>query len=296
MRVLPGLFLTLAMLATCVNAAIAAPITFNTALPVGAGKFVNREQFILARSGHDPSNSGREVDTNSLESVLAYGVSGKLSMFGILPLVGKELRLPGGVKRDSSGFGDARLFARYSLYQRDNPGRTFRVAGFGGIKIPTGDDDETDSLGRLPIPLQSGTGSWDASIGGVISYQTLDFGVDTQLSYRANTEANDFEAGDVTRLDASLQYRLWPVKIGSDTASFLYGVLEANIVHSQKDAIFGQSIPDSGGTTVFITPGIQYAAKKWILEAAVQLPVSQNLNGNALENDYVFRAGFRINF
>jgi len=33
-----------------------------------------------------------------------------------------------------------------------------------------------------------------------------------------------------------------------------------------------------------------------IVEAAAQLPVAQNLNGTALENDYVVRAGFRVNF
>ena len=33
-----------------------------------------------------------------------------------------------------------------------------------------------------------------------------------------------------------------------------------------------------------------------MVEAAVQVPVVQSLNGTALENDYVARAGFRFNF
>jgi hypothetical protein len=36
--------------------------------------------------------------------------------------------------------------------------------------------------------------------------------------------------------------------------------------------------------------------KKWILEAGVQIPVRQRLNGNALETDYLFTSGFRLNF
>ena len=52
----------------------------------------------------------------------------------------------------------------------------------------------------------------------------------------------------------------------------------------------------SGGTTLFLVPGLQYVTRRWIVEAAVQLPVVQDLNGTALENDYIVRAGFRFNF
>ena len=276
--------------------AVAAPITFNTALPVGQGKFIVRGQFIASRSGDDPLSIGREFNTNSLVSVVAYGVSAKLALFGVLPYTNKELRVAGGPKRSNSGIGDTTLFGRYTLHQRDWPGRTLRVGGVAGIKAPTGDDDESDGLGRLPAGLQSGTGSWDAFVAGVVSYQRLDFGVDAQLSYRANTQANNFEAGDQIQLDASYQHRLWPGDISSDTRGFLYGVLEFNIIYRDNNKLAGQTDPDSGGTTVFITPGIQYAAKKVILEAAAQLPVVQNLNGSALESDFILRGGFRINF
>ena len=48
---------TLAVLVTlgCAGVAVSAPITFNTALPVGKGEFVFREQFVLDQSG--PVNS-----------------------------------------------------------------------------------------------------------------------------------------------------------------------------------------------------------------------------------------------
>ncbi len=274
----------------------AAPITFNSALPVGEGRFISRAQLELTRSGVDPSNAGREVDVNALNSVLAYGVSAKLAMFGVLPYLKKEFVQSGSIRRSSSGLGDLTLFGRYTIYQRDMPGRTVRVAGIGGFKAPTGEDDESDGLGRLPVFLQSGTGSWDVFVGGVVSYQTLDYGVDAQLAYRANTEANDFEAGDEVRFDVSLQRRVWPGQLDAQTSGFLYAVLESNVVYRRKDKISGIRFPDSGGTTVFLTPGIQYVRRKLILEAAMQLPVSQELNGNAIENDYVFKTGFRINF
>ena len=276
-----------------------APITFNTAMPVPKGVFVFREQFIVVQSGDDPSGADRDRTALAAVSVLGYGVSGKLAVFGVLPYVDKALDISvGGVRQNRStrGLGDLTLFGRYTVYQDDQPGRTFRVAPFVGVKAPTGKDDETDALGRLPPSVQISTGAWDVFGGGVVTYQTLDFQIDSQLSYRANGEANNFKASNVARLDASLQYRLWPRTLGGGVPGFLYGVLEAGLVYQDSDQVSGIDDPNSGGTTLFLTPGLQYVTKRWIVEGGVQVPVVQNLNGSALENDYVVRAGFRFNF
>jgi hypothetical protein len=144
--------------------------------------------------------------------------------------------------------------------------------------------------------VQPGSGAWDAFGGAVVTYQTLEFQIDSQLSYRANGEANNFQAGNVARLDASLQYRLLPRNLGAGVPGFLYGVLEAGFVYRDNNQVGGIDDPNSGGTTLFLTPGLQYVTRRWIVEGGVQLPVVQNLNGLALENDYVARAGFRFNF
>ncbi len=276
--------------------ALGAPITFSTALPVGEGKIIVREQVVVSNSGDDPSDVGREVNTRSLLSVAAYGVNAKLAMFAVLPYTNKEATTLNGPKRSSDGLGDVTVFGRYTLYQKDWTGRTLRVAGVAGLKAPTGSDDESDDSGRLPVGLQLGTGSWDAYVGGVVSYQTLDFGIDAQVSYRENTEASGFEAGDETRFDVSYQHRLSPSTLDLETRSFLYGVVELNTIIRDRHRQNGVSLENSGGTTVFLTPGVQYVTRKIIAEIAVQIPVVQNLNGSALENDFMIRGGFRINF
>ncbi len=286
-------------LAVGMGTAVAAPLTFNTALPVAEDEFVFRGQFVLDQSGDDPSGADRDRTAWSAVSVLGYGVSGDFAIFGVVPYVDKRLELmTGGQRRARSarGLGDIRLFGRYTAYQDDAPGRTFRVAPFAGIKAPTGEDDETDSFGRLPASVQPGSGSWDPFGGIVATYQTLQFQIDAQASYQANTEANDFEFGDVARFDASLQYRLWPRTLGGGVPGFLYGVLETNLVHKDKNESGGDDDRNSGGITLFIVPAVQYVTKRWIVETAVQLPVFQNLNGTALENEYIVRAGFRLNF
>lgn len=276
-----------------------APITFNTALPVGKGDFVFRELIVVGRSGEDPDGAGRDFRGTAAVTALGYGVTSDLALFGVLPYVDNKLELTAGgqrVARAASGFGDLSLFGRHTVVRRDDPGRTVRIAPFAGVKAPTGDDDKRDALGRLPPDVQPGSGSWDAFAGVVATYQTLDFQVDSQVSYLANNEANGFEAGDVARFDASLQVRLWPRALSAGVPAFVYGVIELNLIHRGKNRTGGVADPDSGGTTLFLTPGLQYVTRRWIFEAGVQWPVVQNLRGTALETDYVLHAGFRFNY
>lgn len=281
------------------GAAWGAPITFNTALPVAEDEFIFREQFIFDRSGDDPSGGDRDREAFSAVSVLGYGVTSDLVVFGVLPYVDTSLELTAdGVNqtRGTNGIGDLTLFGRYTVFKDDIPERTFRIAPFVGVELPTGKDDETDGLGRLPASIQAGSGSADPFGGLVATYQSLDFEINTQASYKANTEANNFEFGDVARLDASVQYRLWPRSLQSGVPGFLYAVFEGNLIHQNKNRSNGSKDSNSGGTTLFLAPGLQYATKRWIAEGAVQVPAVQDLNGTALEKDYIVRFGFRFNF
>lgn len=281
------------------GAAGAAPETFNTALPVAEGEFVFREQAVLDQSGDDPSGAERDRTAWSAISVLGYGVNSDLALFGVVPYVDRRLELiEGGARRARSarGLGDVSLFGRYTVFKRNFRGGNFRIAPFAGAELPTGDDDESDSLGRLPASVQPGSGSWDPFGGIVLTYQTLDYQIDAQASYKVNTEANDFEFGDVARLDASFQYRFWPRELKGGVPGFVYGILEANLIHQDKNRSGGVDDADSNGTRLFLVPGLQYVTKRWIVEAAVQVPVVQDLNGTALEKDYIARGGFRVNF
>ena len=282
-----------------VGAAWSAPITFNTALPVAEDEFIFRQQFVFDRSGDDPSGADRDREVFAAVSVLGYGVTSDLAIFGVLPYVDKSLEITSmGVRRtrETRGIGDLTLFGRYTVFKDDIPGRTFRIAPFFGIELPTGEDDETDGLGRLPPSVQAGSGSVDPFGGLVATYLSLDFEIDAQASYKINTEANNFEFGDVARLDASFQYRLWPRSLGSGVPGFLYGILEGNLIHQNKNRSNGAEDPNSGGTSLFLMPGLQYVTKRWIVEGGVQIPVVQDLNGTALEKDFIVRFGFRFNF
>ncbi len=98
--------------------------------------------------------------------------------------------------------------------------------------------------------------------GVVLTFQTLAFEIDTEAAYKFNTEADGFEFGDEARFDLSVQYRLWPRDIGAGTPGFLYGVLEGNLVHQAKNRASGVRDPNSGGTVLFLAPGLQYVTRR----------------------------------
>ncbi len=277
----------------------AGPITFNSALPVAKGEFILRGQAILTRSTGDPGSTNRDLRVLTIPTVLAYGATRNLALFGIVPYLNKtrdSTTSSGRVRRGDSGLGDSTFLARYTILSIDRLGDTRRFAPFVGLKIPTGDDNERDSLGSLPQPLQLGSGSWDPIVGTSFTWQTFDWEFDSAVQYRFNTKANNFEFGDQARVDMSFQYRIWPRTLGSGVPAFFYTVLESNLIHAGKNEAGGVTNPNSGGTTWFLAPGLQYVTRRIVLEAIVQLPVVQDLNGTALKNDYSVSGGFRVNF
>ena len=289
----------LCALLLAVTDAPAAPITSNTALPVREGGLILRGQAKLKRASDDPSPMDRDLTVWATPTVLVCGLNEKFTVFGVVPYLDKrlEVNIPmGRLTRGDAGIGDLRFLFRYTVRQWDRPQETLRLAPFAGLEVPSGNDDTDDSLGQLPAPLQLGSGSWDPIIGTVFSWQTLPWQLDASATYKLNTAANDFEFGDEARVDLSFQYRLFPRELCDGAPSFLYGVMESTIEWRDHNESFGKGDPNSGGTTWYISPGIQYVSKRTVFEAAVQVPVLQNLNGNALKSDFTLTTGFRINF
>lgn len=276
----------------------AAPINSDTALPVHQGEVIWREQvkFFSFDDAHD------EGEVIAVPSVLVYGVTSKFALIGIAPYFDKTLKLENGIERGDNGLGDVTLLGRYEAWQF-NPrvGETMRAQLLGGLKFPTGEDNERDQLGRLPPPLQLGTGSFDPIVGGVFTWQQLRWQTDFDLICQVNTEANHFRFGNRLRHDAAFEYRLLPWKLPEQgVPAFLYGVMELNGIWAEPNESAGHDIAASGGYTLYVSPGVQYVTQRWVAEVSVQFPIVRELGGEAvradLKSDYIVNAGFRIQF
>lgn len=297
--ILAGIFTLLPTAAALLlmAAPAAAQITTNTALPVTEGRGIVRVQSKVIRATADgPMN--RELTAYGLPLVGVYGASPRWTLFGVAPLLRKRLDVTtpqGRVTRGPTGLGDARLFARYTALRLNRPGQTIRLAPLAGLEVPTGPSDASDRFGRLPPPLQLGSGSWDPFAGLVFTWQTLQWQVDVSPVYQFNTEADGFAFGDEARLDVATKRRLWTNERSGKVPGFLYGNLETNLVWQGENERAGQIDDGTGGTTWFVAPGVQYITRRFVIEGAVQLPAAQDLGAAALEQTFITTLSLRIN-
>lgn len=273
--------------------AAAAPITFDTALPVDTGEVIVRQQAMWLRASGDPG--AVRADGFAVPSVLVYGLNPRVTLMAILPFMDKELRADspmGRIHRSASGFGDLLLVDRLTAVQVDTAGQTIRLAPFAGLKLPTGASQQADDAGVLPRPLQVGSGSWDALAGAVFTWQRVRWQSDVAASYFVRNRANGSKAGNEARADASLQYRVLPWSdIGEGVPGFVYAVVETHVSDVAPDS-GPAGLP--GGWSWFVAPGAQYVTERYVVEASVELPVAQPDVPPRV--DFIARAGFRANF
>ncbi len=292
-----GITITFA-LAVAAGRIDAGPITFLTALPVAKSQAVVRGQYLFIRVSGDPTSADQDLTVHAFPIAVAVGVTSKLALFGVVPVVSKsvDVNMPVGRRTlDATGLGDVVLFARYTVKAVDLTESTFRIAPFGGVKLPTGSDDKSGPLGVLPRPLQPGSGSWDGLGGLAVTWQMKQWEFDADTTYKKNTEADGFRFGDEASVDASFQYRVWPRRLGAGVPGFLYAVAETNLVSQRRSEIADVRDPNSGGIRWDVDLGLQFVREGYIVEGIVQIPTVDRPNGTGLRRDVRVTAGVRWN-
>ncbi len=280
-----------------------AQITSNPALPVTRGRGIVRVQAKLFQASAVNEVSDRSLTVFSIPLVAVYGVSPKLAVFGVVPVVRKRLEtteldlLAQGdtFVRGPTGLGDVRVFARYIAFQSNHQGRTMRVAPFAGVELPTGRNDAADDRGRLPASLQLGSGSWDPFAGFAFTWQTLGWQINVAPAYQRNTAADGFRFGDQARVDAGFKVRVLPRTLGAGIPRFLYANLETNLIHNAASESDDEVIAGTGDTTWYLGPGMQFITQRYIVEGAIQIPILQDLGEDALRRDYIATLSVRLN-
>jgi len=282
-----------------VTAIVSGPINNDSALTVAKGLIIFREQIKYTKKSHDPSPLNRIAKILEVPSVLLYGLTEKIVLIGKYPFFRKKLmvRESGGYKtRKSFGFGDLTIRGKFRFFTSDEPGKTTRASVIAGIKFPTGSSRKKDCFGEIPRSIQLGTGSWDFPFGLVYTNVTLQREIDIVAQFKVNTKDKiGFKFGNIFRHDLSYQYRIFPKKVTA-TSSFIYAVIEANGIWKQKNKNCAIVDNNSGGYTLFISPGLQYVRERFVAEIAVQIPAIQKLNGQQPKVRFSFVAGFRALF
>ncbi|MCR4286928.1 MAG: transporter [Deltaproteobacteria bacterium] len=193
---------------------------------------------------------------------------------------------------DERGIGDVALMGRYSFFREHALESTTTVAGLIGVKLPTGKTDGTTKDGSefLDAHLQLGTGSTDILLGLSASHSRANLSISANLLGAITTEgeagAVTHEFGDMLNYDITAKYRVNSATPGLFVALGLNGELR------QREKEDGVEVENSGGHTVYISPGLQVAAsERLIIELSYQHAVYHNLYGTQLGEDFKASGG-----
>ncbi|MCZ6691854.1 MAG: hypothetical protein O7H41_19890 [Planctomycetota bacterium] len=248
----------------------------------------------------DPDDQDLKVYRTTVRVV--YGATEDATVGLTVPYLVKSLKTGIGGSRvtlNSDGVGDATLSGKWRLFKKPELGGTTELAAIFGLELPTGRDDVRDDGMRLPAPLQPGSGGVDAILG-LAGTRLWDGGrwlVNTDLIYKANSEANDYRFGNVIRFDAGMQFRAYPIRYERYDQFTLNLILELNGRYAERDKVNGDPVDASGGLIIRLSPGVQtIVTENLLFEAGIQIPVFRHLHGLQLSEDVSGTVGARLLF
>ncbi len=207
----------------------------------------------------------------------------------------------GNVPLDSGGqyeshtasLGDLKIIGRYQGFlPRHNLGILL------GFKLPTGSytdkGDSTDPVAPDPVPidrgLQPGTGTTDVILGAYYNNAiTPDLAYFTQVLYQSAMNSSDsYRPGNNLNVNLGLRYVGFNIVIPQ---------LQLNLRDIMRDTGANSDNANSGGTLLYLTPGIVAAVSdKLTLYAFIQIPVYQYVNGVQLAPYWLPTVGARFAF
>jgi hypothetical protein len=189
----------------------------------------------------------------------------------------------------TQSLGDIKLVMRYAGLEDDSIGLQF------GLKLPTGSFTQNfasgDAAGTvLDRGLQPGSGTTDAILGvyktGSLS-QNWDYFSQAVAQLPLNSR-DDYKPGNALNLNLGFSY------MGLESVT---PQLQLNARVSAKDSGSQATPDDSGGQTLYLSPGVSVPVNdKLKLYGFVQLPIYQNLNGYQLAPTYTASVGLQLAF
>lgn len=268
--------------------------------------------------------------------VYAYGVADNLTLTLRLPFIRRtgirEGHVHGGVPEihalgDSAGVGDLSVAGLYRFFY-DRATQT-QLALIAGLKLPTGDTSVRAASGeRFEAEFQPGSGAWEGNVGLALTKRLGAWSFDANVLYVLATEGTqDTNLGDRFQYNVALSYRLTgalsrpagrmhaglpePMYHGGPKAHShthadkeatspqgpaLDLVLELNGEWHDQQRIAGVTDANSGGTVVFLSPGLRLSYEEWSGFVSFGVPIYGELNGLQAEPDWRVLTGMSVNF
>lgn len=161
-----------------------------------------------------------------------------------------------------STLADIKVLGKYQFFRKDATGKTFRVIAKTLQSIPTG--EKLDLIGLS-------TGFYEGYYGVVSGYETLKYGISTELGYNWSPDATVDEFRGKLGVGLPLLKPQYPNK-------------QINLYFEYTSSLF----TERDWYQLLYAQGIQYAGKNITFDLAVQLPLIQNMDVTRELNYSVF--------
>jgi hypothetical protein len=234
---------------------------------------------VYDRNDKTINKMNRKVKVNMALFVARYGLGNGFDVRLVVPYIKKTLTksTPNNkrVKFTTDGIGDIAIIGRYQLLNQKKGDPFFLSLGMG-VKFPTGSTDKKYNTpqGKRIIPqFQNGSGSTDLILEAGISKILPNSRIDLSASYKINGKGdNNYKIGNMFRWNIGYSYAL--------TKKFDLQ-LEIDGIHKAKNSLKGKKINNSGGDTIYITPGFHYRlTKNFDVSLGYAIPIYRDLNCN----------------
>jgi len=248
-----------------------APINSNVALQPAKGGLILRQQIRYSEAALDRPGPDPDIELATTSTTLVYGATEAITLLVDMPVVVSRRFEDdaAGVIDTEAGVADWTALAKIRLHRRDTgPLATTRIDAIAGLELPTGDE-------------RFSSDSTDPIVGGVLTTTEGRNAFSADLLWKFDTGGG---GTDLLRYDAAVVRRLSPAQYTRAGQAAINGLLELNGVYETD-----------GDNEVFLSPGVQYVTRRWILEASVQLPVAQDVSDRP-EADFILAFGVRMQF
>lgn len=235
---------------------------------------------------------GNELKVWTAPAIFSYALLTDATLNLVIPYQRRHLETPTG-DLDADGIGDITLFGKYRFYRRDFPFGRDQLAFIGGLEFPSGSTTEGPGLKASP-PLQLGSAGVDGLLGIAFGHTRSWYSIEGAIQGKLNSEAEDFRFGNVLLYDLYLAYQTYPAW-PTPPAQLNFSV-EFNGRTFANNEVDGKEV-DTGGTVLFISPGIQYIVNTNLLfETGVQVPIVTDFSGGTLKPELAILFGLRYIF
>lgn len=262
--------------------------SFSQGISVDAGltpaedRWIFRTQLRYMSLG-DLANLSQKMEMYMVPIVLAYGLKSNLTMLCRQPIMRREMFMM-GTSNAASGFGDLFLMGKFKLYRRNTENYTLGIAATLGLEAPTGSSAFSSK-------------TWDLKPGLYFSWRRGALGSDVSIAYTWNGFAgegkNNVIPGNEFALDWAASYQF---SVRGSTRMSIAPVLEISYRYISFDRAEGVNIENTGESIFYVSPGIKFLSASIVLEALIQIPVTQDRKGNQIERNSTLLFGVRYLF